>query len=97
MGRNLIPAITFCSLACLAYANTSAKAGWFGPSDYNECVLQKMKGQSQYMFEIASTACFYQFACNAKFKHEFGQCLTDFPILGSQYCAGQASHYCNDH
>jgi hypothetical protein len=96
MGRNQILAITFCSLACLGFANTSANAGWFGPSDYNECMLETMKSEPQYMSEIASTNCLYRFACNAKFSAELGKCITDYPELGSQYCARQALHYCTD-
>jgi hypothetical protein len=97
MWRNQILAITFCSFACVGYANTSAYAGWFGPSDYNECMLQKMKGQPEYMLDIAATACAYQFACNDKFKAEFGQCVDGLPAPGAVYCMREAFHYCNDH
>jgi hypothetical protein len=63
MKRNQILAITFCSLACLGYPNRSANAGWFGPSNYEECVLEKMKGQSRYMFNAAMRACDDKFPC----------------------------------
>jgi hypothetical protein len=94
MGRNQILAIMFCSLAFLSYENTGANAGWFGPSNADECLLEKMKGQLPGMFEIASAACIYQFACNAKFTEEFRKCLTN--DVGSQWCARYVFHYCND-
>jgi hypothetical protein len=47
-------------------------------------MLEKMKGQQPSMFEIASTACLLQFACNAKFTADFGKCYNDYPSLGSQ-------------
>ena len=49
MNRNQTLAITLCSLACLGYSTRSANAGWFGPSNYDECVLEKMKGQKWFM------------------------------------------------
>jgi hypothetical protein len=61
MRRNQILAITLCSLACLGYPNRSANAGWFGPSNYEECVLEKMKGQSSYMLATAQNACRLKF------------------------------------
>jgi hypothetical protein len=57
MGRNQILALTLCSLAGVGYVNTSATAGWFGPSNYNECVLDTMKGQNAYMIEFAQAFC----------------------------------------
>src|SRR5208337_378113 len=41
MGRHQLVSVTLCSLACIVYTNYSASAGWFGPSNYNECVLDK--------------------------------------------------------
>lgn len=32
-------------------------AGWFGPSDYDECVLEKMKGQSKSVLPHARKYC----------------------------------------
>jgi hypothetical protein len=45
MRRNHLIAIGICSLAWSGYANTSAYAGWFGPSTFSECVLGKTKAQ----------------------------------------------------
>jgi len=61
MYRNQILVLTLCSLACVGYANTSATAGWFGPSNYDECVLNKMKGQGPYMLPRAQQTCRDQF------------------------------------
>ncbi len=57
MGRSQIVAVTFCSLTCLGYANMSAHAGWFGPSNYQECLLEEMRGQSPYMLPSAAAVC----------------------------------------
>jgi hypothetical protein len=38
-----------------------ASAGWFGPSTYNECVLDEMKGRPQYMMETVITDCTAKF------------------------------------
>lgn len=38
-----------------------AIAGWFGPDDYDECVLEKMKGQSEEMLWTARSVCEKQF------------------------------------
>jgi hypothetical protein len=35
----------------------SASAGWFGPSNYEECVLDKMRGEAAYMLPTAEAAC----------------------------------------
>jgi hypothetical protein len=32
-------------------------AGWFGPDNYEECMLAKMKGQNSSMYYTAHTAC----------------------------------------
>jgi hypothetical protein len=38
-----------------------ASAGWFGPSTYNECVLDEMKGRPQYMIETVRNNCTAKF------------------------------------
>jgi len=47
----------------IALTPVSVSAGWFGPSDYDECILQSMKG--------------IQTPLAAKFVHE--SCLKKFP------------------
>jgi hypothetical protein len=80
MRRNQILAITLCSLACLGYANTSANAGWFGPSNYEECMLEKMKDQSPYMLKTA------QDACRAKFKDDSKEVSLDQRLIQFNWC-----------
>jgi hypothetical protein len=38
-----------------------AIAGWFGPDNYEECMLDKMKGQDKSMRSIANNACLATF------------------------------------
>ena len=61
MGGRQLLTITFCSLVCLGYANTWAHAGWFGPSTYDECILDEMKGRPAYMMEIVKRDCTAKF------------------------------------
>ncbi len=35
----------------------NVNAGWFGPDNYEECVLERMKGQDKAMIQIARKAC----------------------------------------
>ena len=84
-----------CSLACLGYAETSANAGWFDPNDYDECVLEKMKGQPVQMVDIAVEYCALKFPCNAKFKEDFLSCLYRSYSPGGNYCLQASRQYCN--
>ncbi|MBU0769350.1 MAG: hypothetical protein KJ687_09695 [Proteobacteria bacterium] len=40
---------------------SSVQAGWFGPSNFDDCVLEKMKGQTPNMIGVARSACRSQF------------------------------------
>lgn len=42
----------------------NVRAGWFGPDNYEDCVLEKMKGQPRNMMSLA------QEACEKKFPYE---------------------------
>ena len=74
MPRDQIQAVILCSFALLGYANTSANAGWFGPSNYAECMLEKLKdGHSHGGYSVeyyAKKACALKFPCvdDAEFK-----------------------------
>lgn len=46
----------FLSAAILLFA-TYSQAGIFGPDNYEECVLDKMKGQAKSLIPIAKKAC----------------------------------------
>ena len=41
----------------------AAHAGWFGPSDYHECVVDNMKGQKIYMMSEVKAVCQTRFPC----------------------------------
>jgi hypothetical protein len=45
----------------VGYANTGAHAGWFGPSTYDECILDEMKGRPGYMMETVKRDCTAKF------------------------------------
>jgi hypothetical protein len=57
---NQILAIALCSLACAA---SPAHAGWFGPSTFEECVLDMMKGQQSSMMNTVMRVCDTKFPC----------------------------------
>lgn len=83
MTRNQILSITLCCLTCLWYSTVSVNAGWFGPSNYQECVLGKMKGQAGDMLPTAQSACNLQFPCPDKYHKDeydagFGECIDSF-------------------
>ena len=61
MGGRQLLAIAFCSLVCLGYPDRMAHAGWFGPSTYDECVLDEMKGRPAYMMETVKRDCTAKF------------------------------------
>jgi len=46
-------------LVCLSA--TAANAGWFSYDDYEDCMLGRMKGQPQSMYNLADRACSKQF------------------------------------
>jgi hypothetical protein len=63
------------SLVFLVSIDRRAQAGWFGPSNYDECVLQKMKGQAAYMYPNASAACREEFPAPAPIKDDTPQTI----------------------
>jgi hypothetical protein len=85
-----------CVVAQFALTSTSAYAGWlsgwFGPGNYNECMLGKMKGMPWNMAEIVSQQCVEQ-VCSAKFNEEFHECRR----LGGapQQCVGISTNRCS--
>ncbi len=49
-----------------------ALAGWFGPSNYHECILSEMKGRSIYLMPEAEKVCDIKFPCpDVTYKAEF--------------------------
>lgn len=47
----------FTCVATTASLGGKSIAGWFGPSTYNECVLDEMKGRPQYMMPTVEEDC----------------------------------------
>lgn len=45
----------------LLFGMSPAQAGWFGPSNFDDCVLEKMRGQAPNMIGVARSACRAQF------------------------------------
>jgi hypothetical protein len=56
-GENMFPRRIFLIFFIILIANTATFAGIFGPANYEECLLDKMKGQNSNMIYTARTAC----------------------------------------
>jgi hypothetical protein len=52
------------ALVAALVVTTSALAGWFGPSTYDECILDEMKGRPAYMMETVKRDCTAKFCWN---------------------------------
>lgn len=50
-------------LIALLLSTSAANAGWFGPSDYRECVLNEMNGKPRYLLSIVRGLCNKRFPC----------------------------------
>lgn len=77
MGKIIVTAILF-------LASASVSAGWFGPDNYDDCVLEKMKGQ-----ETKAAIIHARKACRKKFpekpKFDFGKYLEEKPTTRLDY------------
>ena len=51
---------------------TMAHAGWFGPSDYHECVVDRMKGAKAYLLGDVRSICREQFRCKERYGDKGG-------------------------
>lgn len=49
--------------------SSQSSAGWFGPDNYEECVLEKMKGQNTLMIFAARGACEKMFPYEKKLQN----------------------------
>ena len=47
-------------------------AGWFDPDNYEDCVLEKMKGQDRGLISTARKACRYQFPKEIELQGQWG-------------------------
>jgi len=67
-------------IAALLLSTSGAKAGWFGPSNYRECVLNEMKGTAASMLPTVKGLCNERFPCPAS------ACDGDYCVLAA--CPG---------
>ena len=68
-------------LCGLIFISSSATAGWFGPDDFNECLFEKMKGQSELMLPLAADYCTREFpACWWNGESYYSSCMKGKPI-----------------
>jgi hypothetical protein len=75
-----------------------AKAGWLSYDDFNDCMLDKMKGQNLLAAPRANTYCILYFACNSSFKKVFNECLTNSGsawIYDIESCQANAAKECS--
>jgi hypothetical protein len=73
MGWRHFGLIALCSLAGMTYMNYSASAGWFGPSNYDECLLDKTSNQMLSIFQLLTI----QKACKDLFPPEPRETVLD--------------------
>jgi hypothetical protein len=67
-------------IAALLLSTSGANAGWFGPSDYRECVLDEMKGRAASMLPTVKGL------CNERFPCPTSACNGDYCVLAA--CPG---------
>lgn len=53
--------------------SSSSHANWFGPDNFEECVLDKMKGQNKSMIYTARKACEIKFPYEKKLESHKGE------------------------
>ena len=73
MSRRNLVKIILCSLFFIIYTDATAFAGWVGPSNYDECVLDKTSGQSMSTYQVVTI----QQACRDLFPPEPREVLLD--------------------
>ena len=61
-------------IAALLLSASDANAGWFGPSDYRECVLSEMKGTAIAMLSTVEGLCDKRFPCPKPTPSDFAEC-----------------------
>ena len=77
MVRNASLVLVLFSVETFACSGGTATAGWFGPKNYQECVLERMVGKKQYMLETAEKACDLEFPCpDENHKAEYSEVLS---------------------
>jgi hypothetical protein len=75
--------IVMCFASLIAVDDASA--GWFGPSNYDECILDEMKGRPQYMMGAVKTDCRAKFCTfvaptneqNVESEQNYNRCIEE--------------------
>jgi hypothetical protein len=81
MRYKQIFAFVLSALGLFVFLHGIANAGWFGPSDYNECMLEGMKALPGNMTGMMADKCVKGF-CSEDFKRNYNQCRQTFdPIF----------------
>jgi hypothetical protein len=57
MTKFYVAALAALPLTAIQPAHAGWLSGWFGPSTYDECVLDGMKGRPQYMMSTVASDC----------------------------------------
>lgn len=69
------------------------EAGWLGPDNYEDCVLEKMKGQTKEMIWTARTACEKQFPFEKELRDYNDNIKVDWGGFGSDlFISIKANH-----
>jgi len=71
--------LTITGVLMAAFNSPPVNAQFFGPKNYEECMLEKMKGQAPNMASIASRACLQSFP---------REILLSDPVVTSTWCDG---------
>jgi hypothetical protein len=82
---------------------SSASAGWFGPSNYRECVLDEAKGKPAYLLPTVKGLCNEKFPCAEPTPEALAKCntMTDTPnsipgAFGGSVYVPTARDFCID-
>jgi len=67
-------------IAALLLGTSGANAGWLGPSDYRECVLNEMKGTAMSMLSTVKGLCNNKFPCPEPTPSEYAKCASESSI-----------------
>ncbi|GAB6111556.1 hypothetical protein [Desulfomicrobium salsuginis] len=61
----------FYSFVFIFFYSSVATAGWFGPSNFDECVIEGMKGQDKSMVRLVAKMCEKKFPFEKKLSFDY--------------------------
>jgi hypothetical protein len=100
IGKPALAAAFFLS-ACMSSEvglSNVAHAGWWGPSNYYECLVEKMKGQPDIMAGTVAAACIEMFSCNSQARNDFRKCMGNVQVINNftvGYCKTESEQSCS--